>query len=49
MGEWEDELDAPVDLDAMHCTASALSKVSLPPKARYVPGKEVHVQSDGGS
>ena len=42
-GEWEDELDKPVDLDAMHCTASALCKMSLPPKACFVPGKAVHV------
>ena len=48
MGKW-DEPDDPVDLDAMHCTESALGKVSLPPKARFVPGKAVHVQFDGGS
>ena len=47
-GEWE-QLDDPVDLDDMHCTESALGKVSLPPKARFVPGKAVHVQFDGGS
>ena len=47
-GEWE-QLDDPVDLDDMHCTESALGKVSLPPKARFVPGKVVHVQFDGGS
>ena len=46
--EWE-QLDDPVDLDNMHCTESALGKVSLPPKARFVPGKAVHVQFDGGS
>ena len=28
----------------MHCAESALGKVSLPPKARFVPGKAVHVQ-----
>ena len=47
-GEWE-QLDNPVDLEDMHCTESALGKVSLPPKARFVPGKVVHVQFDGGS
>ena len=41
-GKW-DELDDPVDLDDMHCTESALGKVSLPPKARFVLGKVVHV------
>ena len=41
-GEWE-QLDDPVDLDDMHCAESALGKVSLPPKARFVPGKAVHV------
>ena len=41
-GEWE-QLDDPVDLDDMHCAESALGKVSLPPKARFVPGKVVHV------
>ena len=47
-GEW-DELENPVDLDNMHCTKSALGKVSLPPKIHFVPGKIVHVQFDGGS
>ena len=42
-GKWEDEPDEPVDLDAMHCTKSALGKVSSPPKACFVPGKVVHV------
>ena len=42
-GEWEDEPDDPVDLDNMHCTESALGKVSLPPKACFVLGKAVHV------
>ena len=42
-GEWEEELDNPVDMDNMHCTESALGKVSLPPKACFVPGKAVHV------
>ena len=46
MGKWEDELDEPVDLDAMHCTESALGKVSLLPKVCFVPGKAVHVQFD---
>ena len=48
MGEW-DEPDDPVDLDDMHSTESALGKVSLPPKARFVPSKVVHVQFDGRS
>ena len=43
VGKWEDEPVDPVDLDAMHCTKSALGKVSLQPKARFVPGKVVHV------
>ena len=47
-GEWE-QLDDPVDLDDMHCAESALGKVSLPPKARFVLGKAVHVQFDCGS
>ena len=38
-----------VDLDNMHSTESALGKVSLPPKACFVPGKAVHVQFDGRS
>ena len=42
-GEWEDEPDEPVDLDVMHCTESALGKVSLPPKAHFVPGKVENV------
>ena len=33
--EWE-QLDDLVDLDNMHCTESALGKVSLPPKACFV-------------
>ena len=48
MGEW-DELDNPVDLDNMHSTKSALGMVSLPPKARFVLGKAVHVQFDSRS
>ena len=40
-GEW-DEPDDPIDLYNMHCTESALGKVSLPPKACFVPGKVVH-------
>ena len=50
--EWEDELDVLdelVDLDALHCVESALGKVSLPPKAHFVPGKMVHLQLEGGS
>ena len=47
--KWEDELDELVNLDAMHCTESALGKVSLLPKARFFPGKVVHVQFDGSS
>ena len=46
-GKWGKEPDNPVD--AMHCAKSALGKVSLPPKARFVPGKVVHVQFDGRS
>ena len=42
-GDWEDEPDNPIDLDPMHCAESALSKVSLPPRARFVSGKVVHV------
>ena len=42
-GKWEDELDDLVDPDAMHCAKSALGKVSLPPKAHFVPGKALHV------
>ena len=47
-GKW-DEPDDPVDLDDMHSAKSALGKVSLPPKACFVPGKVVHVQFDGRS
>ena len=47
-GEWE-QLDDPVDLDDMHCAESALGKVSLPPKTRFILGKAVHVQFDSGS
>ena len=42
-GKWEDELDKLVDLDAMHCTETALGKVSLPLKAHFVQGKVVYV------
>ena len=49
MAKWEDGPDDLVDLDAMHCTESALSKVNLPPKACFVPGKAVHVWFDSGS
>ena len=48
MGKW-DKPDDPVDLDDMHSAKSALGKVSLPPKAYFVPGKVVHVQFNGGS
>ena len=48
-GKWEDEPDEPIDLDAILCAESALSKASLPPKACFVLGKVVHVQFDGGS
>ena len=48
VGKW-DEPDNPVDLDNMHCTESALGKVSLPPKACFALGKVVHVQFDGRS
>ena len=41
-GKW-DELDDLADLDDMHSTESALGKVSLPPKARFVLGKAVDV------
>ena len=47
-GKW-DELDEPVDLDDMHSAKSALDKVSLPLKARFVLGKAVHMHFDGGS
>ena len=49
LGKWEDEPDELVDPDAMHCTKSALGKVSLPPKVCFVLGKLVHVQFDGSS
>ena len=49
MGKWEDEPDEPVNLDFMHYREPALGKVSLPPKARFVLGKVLHVQFDGGS
>ena len=42
-GEWEDKLDELVDLDAMHCTKTALGKVGLPPKTCFDRGKVVHV------
>ena len=41
--KWEDKPDKLVDLDTIHCTKCALGKVSLPPMARFVPGKAVHV------
>ena len=49
VGKWEDEPEDPVELNAMHCTNSALVKVSLPLKACFILGKAVHVQFDGGS
>ena len=49
MGKLEDEPDKQIDLDAMHRSETALGKVSLPPKARFVPGKALHVQFDGRS
>ena len=49
MGKLEDEPDELVDLDAMYCAETALAKVSLLPKACFVPGKAVHVQFDGSS
>ena len=42
-GEWEDEPDKPVNLDAIHCAKSTLGKLSLPPKARFILSKVVHV------
>ena len=47
--KWEDEPDEPVDMDAMQCTESALGKESLPPEARFVLGRVVHVQFNSGS
>ena len=47
-GKW-DYLDNAVDLYNMHSAESALGKVTLPPKACFVPGKAVHVQFDGRS
>ena len=43
VGKWEDKPDKLVDLDTIHCAESALGKVSLPPKARFVLGKVVHL------
>ena len=48
-GQWKDKPEEPVNLDAMHCAESALGKVDLPPKARFVPGRVAHVQFNGGS
>ena len=42
-GKWEDKPDEPVNLDTMHCTKSALGKVTLLPKACFILGKVVHV------
>ena len=49
MGKWEDKPDGPVDLDAMHCAENTMGKVSLAPKACFVPSKDVHVQFDSSS
>ena len=43
VGEWEDELNELVDLDAIQCTKSALGKMSLLPKAHFVLDEEMHV------
>ena len=48
-GKWEDEPDKLVDLDTMHCTETALVKVSLPLKAWFVLVTAIHMQFDGGS
>ena len=48
-GKQEDYSGELVDLDAMHCTVSALGKASLPPKAHFVLGKAVYVQFDSRS
>ena len=45
-GKWSDESDKLVNLDTMLCPETALGKVSLLPKAQYVPGKRVHVHGD---
>ena len=49
MDKWKDKPDKPVDLDAMNCAKSALGKVSLPPKACFVPGKAMYGHYDGRS
>ena len=49
MGKREDKPDDLIDLDAMHCTKSALGKMSLPPKACFALGKAVHVQFSGSA
>ena len=33
----------------MHCTKTALGRVSLTPELCFVPGKVVHMQFDSGS
>ena len=43
MGECENEPSEPVDLDSIHCTETALGKVSLPPESLFVLGKPVHM------
>ena len=48
MGKWEDESEKPMNLDAMHCTETALGRVSLPPRVCFVSGKAVYMQFDGG-
>ena len=42
-GKWEDEPDNRLTWMICTVTKSALGKVSLPPKACFVPGKVVHV------
>ena len=49
MGEWEDELDEPVDLNAMQYAGTALGKVNLLLKACFVPDKAVYMQFNSGS
>ena len=49
VGKWEDEPDKPVDPEAIHCAESALDKLHLPPKVRFVLGKAVYMHFDGGS
>ena len=44
MGNWEDELEELVDLNAKHYFETALGKVSFLPKVCFVVGKAVHIQ-----